>query len=112
MILEIGVNILKQRLEPLAPHVALAMPVPVVVAWTARIGNTKSAVAALRRRRDEHPAVFDQLFDTMGGLAEAGIKALEASGVLPKPGLTTGSCMRHVGFKRRYIPPKPKCLKW
>lgn len=63
--------------EPPFKAIRLAQPVPVVVAWTAREGSTKAAVADLRVRVEAHPAVYERLFDTMGDLAEAGIAALE-----------------------------------
>jgi endonuclease YncB( thermonuclease family) len=40
------------------------------------------------------------------------LSTMKGEGMLPEPSLQKGSCMVHVGFKRRYMHPKPKCLKW
>ncbi|MEZ4432809.1 MAG: mevalonate kinase [bacterium] len=63
--------------QPFVP-IALGAPVPIVVAWTAREGGTRDAVARLRDRYARHHRFYDRLFDAMAEVAEAGVDALEA----------------------------------
>ena len=64
--------------EPAFRAVRLAREVPLVVAWTPREGTTREVVAGLRRRRDEMTDLYEDLFDAMGAVANAGIAALES----------------------------------
>ncbi len=58
--------------------VQVAVPVPLVVAWAPREGTTREVVAALRRRHDAMPELYDGLFDAMTMVTEAGVRALES----------------------------------
>lgn len=62
--------------EPAFMPVALAEPLPVVVAWTQREGGTRDVVGRLRERHDAQPDLYERLFDAMGDLAEAAVEAL------------------------------------
>jgi hydroxymethylglutaryl-CoA reductase len=63
---------------PAFTPVPLAAPVPVVIGWAPRAGSTHQAVAELRARRAALPALYEQLFDAIGAVTEAGVAALAA----------------------------------
>ena len=67
----------QRGLDPAFAPIALAHPVPLVVAWTPREGSTRDAVAGLQVRHDAHRVWYERLFDHIGQLAEEGIVALE-----------------------------------
>jgi len=64
--------------EPACQPVRVAAPVPLVVAWSPRIGTTRDVVAGLRQRAEALPDRHQALFDEMGAIADAGVAALEA----------------------------------
>lgn len=63
---------------PECREIELADEIPLVISWTQRSGTTREAVAALRSRHAQSPALFDTLFGAMGELANQGGMALEA----------------------------------
>ena len=58
--------------------IACAVPVPVVIASTPRLGTTREAVEKVRGRYDAHPEPYERLFDTIAQITDAGITALGA----------------------------------
>ena len=64
--------------QPKFIPICVARPIPVVIAWSPRQGDTRQIVEALGARHAAQPHPYEQLFDAMGQLADAGIAALEA----------------------------------
>ena len=62
---------------PIFSPIRLSTRVPLVIAWTQRQGTTKEAVAHLRSRHEQHPALYDDLFKSIGRLIQPAIEALE-----------------------------------
>ncbi len=58
--------------------VRLGRSLPLVISWTRREGTTREAVSQLAARRERSPAMYDDLFASMGRLAEHGRRALES----------------------------------
>lgn len=70
---------------PAYSPVAIAVPVPLVVAFAPRESAGRQMVEGLRARHDTLPAVYARIFDAIGEIAEAGCAAL-AAGDLPRLG--------------------------
>lgn len=58
--------------------ISMAQPMPVIVAWTPRLGSTRQAVAQVGARYARWPDLIGGTFTAIGEIAEAGAKALEA----------------------------------
>ncbi|PKN39685.1 MAG: hypothetical protein CVU63_14745, partial [Deltaproteobacteria bacterium HGW-Deltaproteobacteria-20] len=76
------------------------------------IGGIDDILVALSVNTYIQNGFVPKIFGTSNAKVQAALETMKGAGRFASVQTVDGSCSIHVDFKRRYVRPKPACLKW